>query len=80
MVVATKVDYKRLQHPALVFLLLGFTTLLLILFFLDRSRRTAGFMSVRFRCSLRNWLSRTHSVSRWFLENKITPWTTGATH
>src|ERR1700730_6465179 len=41
MVVATKVDYKRLQHPALVFLLLGFTTLLLIsVFFLDRAHGT----------------------------------------
>ncbi len=38
MVLAMKVDYKRLQHPALVFLLLGFTTLLLIsVFFLDRA-------------------------------------------
>jgi cell division protein FtsW len=30
MVMAMKVDYKRLQHPALVFSFLGFTTLLLI--------------------------------------------------
>jgi cell division protein FtsW len=41
MVVAMKVDYKRLQHPALVFLLLGGTTLLLIsVFFLDRAHGT----------------------------------------
>ena len=41
MVVAMKVDYKRLQHPALVFSLLGVTTLLLIsVFFLDRSHGT----------------------------------------
>jgi cell division protein FtsW len=41
MIVAMKIDYKRLQHPALVFSLLGFTTLLLIsVFFLDRSHGT----------------------------------------
>ena len=41
MVVAMKVDYKRLKHPACVFLLLGFTTLLLIsVFFLDRTHGT----------------------------------------
>jgi len=41
MIIATKVDYKRLQHPALVFTLLGFTTLFLItVFFLDRTHGT----------------------------------------
>jgi cell division protein FtsW len=41
MVLAMKVDYKRLQHPALVFSFLGFTTLLLIsVFFLDRAHGT----------------------------------------
>src|ERR1700690_3415055 len=41
MVVAMKIDYKRLQHPALVFSLLGFTTLMLIsVFFLDRAHHT----------------------------------------
>src|SRR6266436_2641598 len=41
MVIAMKVDYKRLRHPALVFLFLGFTTLLLIsVFFLDRAHGT----------------------------------------
>src|SRR5271157_2055005 len=41
MVLAMKVNYKRLQHPALVFSLLGFTTLLLIsVFFLDRAHGT----------------------------------------
>ena len=41
MIVAMRVDYKRLQHPALVFSLLGFTTLLLIsVFFLDRAHGT----------------------------------------
>jgi cell division protein FtsW len=41
MVVAMRVDYRRYKHPALVFLLLGLTTLLLIsVFFLDRSHNT----------------------------------------
>jgi len=41
MVIAMKIDYKRLQHPALVFTLLGFTTLFLIsVFFLDRAHGT----------------------------------------
>jgi len=41
MVVAMRVDYRRYKHPALVFSLLGLTTLLLIsVFFLDRSHNT----------------------------------------
>jgi cell division protein FtsW len=41
MVAAMRVDYKRYRHPALVFSLLGLTTLLLIsVFFLDRSHHT----------------------------------------
>jgi rod shape-determining protein RodA/cell division protein FtsW len=41
MIIAMKVDYKRLQHPALVFTSLGCTTLLLIsVFFLDRAHGT----------------------------------------
>src|ERR1700688_1444050 len=41
MVVATKIDYRRYKHPAVVFSLLGLTTLLLILvFFLDRAHHT----------------------------------------
>ncbi len=41
MVVAMQVDYCRYKHPALVFPLLGVTTLLLIsVFFLDRSHNT----------------------------------------
>jgi cell division protein FtsW len=41
MVVAMKVDYKRLRHPALVFSFLGVTTLLLVsVFFLDRAHGT----------------------------------------
>src|SRR5579862_6264184 len=39
--VAMGVDYRRYKHPALVFSLMGLTTLLLIsVFFLDRSHNT----------------------------------------
>ncbi len=41
MVVAMRVDYRRYKNPALVFSLMGFTTLLLSsVFFLDRSHNT----------------------------------------
>ncbi len=41
MVVAMRVDYKKFKHPAIVFSLMGLTTLLLIsVFFLDRSHNT----------------------------------------
>ena len=41
MVIAMKIDYKRLQHPALVLTSLGLTTLFLIsVFFLDRAHGT----------------------------------------
>src|SRR5690242_10636884 len=41
MVVATRLDYRRYKHPALVFSLMGLTTLLLIsVFFLDRAHNT----------------------------------------
>ena len=41
MVVTMRVDYRRYKHPALVFSLIGPTTLLLIsVFFLDRSHHT----------------------------------------
>ncbi|HXM22177.1 MAG TPA: putative lipid II flippase FtsW [Terriglobales bacterium] len=41
MVLAMKVDYRRYKHPAVVFSLLGLTTLLLIsVFFLDRAHHT----------------------------------------
>src|ERR1700685_4466342 len=41
MIVTMRVDYRRCKHPALVFSLMGFTTLLLIsVFFLDRSHNT----------------------------------------
>src|SRR5205085_11451491 len=41
MVAAMKIDYRRYKHPAVVFSLLGMTTLLLIsVFFLDRAHNT----------------------------------------
>jgi cell division protein FtsW len=41
MAVAMKIDYRRLKHPAVVFSLLGLTSLMLIsVFFLDRSHNT----------------------------------------
>jgi cell division protein FtsW len=41
MVVTMRIDYRRYKHPALVFSLIGATTLLLIsVFFLDRSHNT----------------------------------------
>src|SRR3984885_13842796 len=41
MVLARRVDYRRYKHPALVFSLMGLTTLPLIsVFFLDRSHNT----------------------------------------
>src|ERR1700681_44603 len=48
MVVAMRVDYRRYKHPALVFSLMGFTTLLLIsVFFLDRSHNTHRWIHAR---------------------------------
>ena len=41
MLVAMRIDYKKIKHPAFVFTLLGMTTLMLIgVFFLDRSHNT----------------------------------------
>src|SRR5436309_15668369 len=41
MFVAMKVDYRRYKHPAVVFSVLGVTTLMLIsVFFLDRTHHT----------------------------------------
>lgn len=41
MLVGMKIDYRRLKHPAVVFSLLGLTTLMLIaVFFLDRAHNT----------------------------------------
>src|SRR5580704_9123796 len=73
MVVATKVDYKRLQHPALVFLLLGFTTLLLIsVFFLDRAHGTHRWFHVGPISLQPSELAKPALILflAWFLENK----------
>ena len=41
MYAAMRLDYRRYQHPAVVFSLMGIATLLLVLvFFLDRSHNT----------------------------------------
>jgi len=41
MIIGMRVDYKKFKHPAVVFTILGVTTLLLIsVFFLDRSHNT----------------------------------------
>ena len=41
LVIGMKMDYRRLKHPAVVFSMLGLTTLMLIsVFFLDRSHNT----------------------------------------
>jgi len=45
MVLAMRIDYKRYNHPAIVFSLLGLTTLMLIgVFFLDRAHNTHRWM------------------------------------
>jgi len=45
MVIAMKLDYRRYKHPAVVFSLLGVTTLMLIsVFFLDRAHHTHRWM------------------------------------
>jgi len=71
MILAMKVDYKRLQHPALVFLFWGDQSSLVSVFFLDRAHgRIAGFMWVRYRCSLRSWQAGADLFLAWFLQNK----------
>ena len=67
MVAAMKVDYKRLQHPALVFSFLGFTTLLLIsVFFLDRAHGTHRWFHLGsgFVAAFGTGQARAHPVSR----------------
>jgi len=73
MVVAMKVDYKRLQNPALVFSLLGFTTLLLIsVFFLDRAHGTHRWFHVGPISLQPSELAKPALILflAWFLENK----------
>ena len=73
MVVAMKVDYKRLQNPALVFLLLGFTTLFLIsVFFLDRAHGTHRWFHLGPISFQPSELAKPALILflAWFLENK----------
>jgi cell division protein FtsW len=70
-----KVDYKRLQHPALVFTLLGFTTLLLIsVFFLDRAHGTHRWFHLGPISFQPSELAKPVLILflAWFLENKTT--------
>jgi len=73
MFVAMKVDYKRLKHPAMVFLLLGFTTLLLIsVFFLDRTHGTHRWFRLGPVSFQPSELAKPALILflAWFLENK----------
>jgi len=73
MVIAMKVDYKRLQHPALVFSLLGFTTLFLIsVFFLDRAHGTHRWFHLGPVSFQPSELAKPALIFflAWFLENK----------
>ena len=73
MVVAMKVDYKRLQSPPLVFLLLGFTTLFLIsVFFLDRAHGTHRWFHLGPVSFQPSELAKPALILflAWFLENK----------
>jgi len=73
MVVAMKVDYKRLKHPAMVFSLLGLTTLLLIsVFFLDRTHGTHRWFRLGPISFQPSELAKPALILflAWFLENK----------
>jgi cell division protein FtsW len=73
MFLAMKVDYKRLKHPAFVFLLLGFTTLFLIsVFFLDRTHGTHRWFHLGPISFQPSELAKPALILflAWFLENK----------
>ena len=73
MVIAMKIDYKRLQHPAIVFSLLGFTTLFLIsVFFLDRAHGTHRWFHLGPVSFQPSELAKPALILflAWFLENK----------
>src|SRR6266568_4622942 len=73
MFVAMRVDYKRLKHPAFVFLLVGFTTLLLIsVFFLDRTHGTHRWFHLGPISFQPSELAKPALIFflAWFLENK----------
>jgi cell division protein FtsW len=73
MLVAMRVDYKRLKSPAFVFTLLGFTTLLLIsVFFLDRTHGTHRWFRLGPLSFQPSELAKPALIFflAWFLENK----------
>ena len=73
MVVAMKVDYKRLRHPAIVFSVLGVTALLLIsVFFLDRAHGTHRWFHVGAVSLQPSELAKPALILflAWFLEDK----------
>jgi cell division protein FtsW len=74
MVVAMKIDYKHLAHPAVVFSFLGLTTLLLIsVFFLDRAHGTHRWFRLGPISLQPSELAKPALILflAWFLENKI---------
>jgi cell division protein FtsW len=73
MILAMKVDYKRLQHPALVFSFLGATSLLLVsVFFLDRAHGTHRWFHVGPVSLQPSELAKPALILflAWFLQNK----------
>jgi len=73
MFVAMKVDYKRLKHPAIVFTLLGATTIFLIsVFFLDRAHGTHRWFHLGSLSFQPSELAKPALILflAWFLENK----------
>jgi cell division protein FtsW len=73
MFVAIRVDYRRLKHPAFVFPLVGFTTLLLIsVFFLDRTHGTHRWFHLGPISFQPSELAKPALIFflAWFLENK----------
>src|SRR6266496_3127047 len=73
MIVAMKVDYQRLKHPAVVFSLLGSTTVLLIsVFFLDRTHGTHRWFHMGPISFEPSELAKPALILflAWFLENK----------
>ena len=66
MFVLMRVDYKRYRHPAIVFSLIGMTTLLLIsVFLLDRSHNTHRWFRLGFLSFQPSEMRASHhSVSR----------------
>jgi len=73
MVIAMKIDYKRLKHPAIVLTLLGATTIFLIsVFFLDRAHGTHRWFHLGPLSFQPSELAKPALILflAWFLENK----------